>query len=50
MGRTSNTGLCLSSCASNIQISEAEKAELIKEWGSSMRILSFDEAPPPPLF
>lgn len=37
-------------CASNIQISEAEKAELIKEWGSSMRILSFDEAPPPPLF
>jgi hypothetical protein len=36
--------------ASNLEISEAEKAQLIKDWGGQqMRTVSFDEAPAPPL-
>lgn len=36
--------------ASNLEISEAQKAQLIKDWGGKqMRAVSFDEAPAPPL-
>lgn len=36
--------------ASNMEISAAEKARLIKDWGGKqMRTVSFDEAPAPPL-
>jgi len=36
--------------ASNIEITEAEKSRLIKEWdGKPMRAVTFEEAPAPPL-
>jgi len=36
--------------ASNLEISEADKTQLIKDWGGKqMRAVSFDEAPAPPL-
>ena len=36
--------------ASNLEITEAEKAALIKDWGGApMRTVSFEEAPAPPL-
>ncbi|XBQ17645.1 MAG: helix-turn-helix transcriptional regulator [Oceanicaulis sp.] len=36
-------------CASNVEISEDEKKRLTAEWGGRTRMISFNEAPPPPL-